>query len=333
MLAENKWRVDDFDVEVSSKLEVQDWVRESIIPKLIEREIPAERALLALHYAATWGLKSKEGGSTLRIRIQEILEESEFYSGERPTTLRKLAKLVARGEAEDTRIIMPTKSGRGRYRLFGIVEEGTEDKARRDHVWHYRAIQLFMREGEAAYIAPNRRIDGLMESLCAGYDELEKTGNQPVDVALRQAYIYLIGIHLVHPFIDGNHRAFDRFLEYGFKKAEIPLTLPQDQTGNIPYEAYCRVVAANFTRDFLVSNDLPIFIAQPPKEVEQDYQNKLVHAVDKAVKEKLDNPASRYFYSLFAGELLKYTGRDFSAEISSIQKQAIKEGNMVVVRV
>lgn len=319
-----------FGVEPNQKFTTQEWVRQSIIPKLIEREAPAERSLLALHYASTWNLQNNDRLPPSR-RYEEVVRELRSGQGEPDRQIVGPTWRIIDGGDPKVKISLPPERGRGRYRVLGDIEEDVNGKLRKQRIWQFRAIQQFTRDGEFAYIAPQKDIDLLMHKLSQEYDNIEAMSKNPVDTALNLAFLYTIGNKLIHPFTDGNHRAFDRFLEYGFAKANISFKLPQDQSGNIPKEERFRVWTGNFVTNFLRLNNLPLFSHKPPRTTYDAYQEKLTKSLDILIGRKLNNPFSVYLYAAIAGEMLKWTPNDHASEISAIQEKAKRDGGFAVL--
>lgn len=310
-----------FDVESSKKLATQEWVRRSIIPKLIARQAGAERSLLVLHYASTWNLQNNDK-LPLPDRYQKVIEELRVAEVKSDKEIGRRSKV---------KIDLPSERGRGRYRVLADIMEDTNGEIRKQRIWQFRAIQHFTREEEFVYIAPQKDIDLLMPKLSKEYDSMETMSRNPVDTALNLAFFYTIGNKLIHPFIDGNHRAFDRFLEYGFAKANIPFKIPQDQSGNIPKEERFRVWTGNFVTNFLRVNNLPLFSYMPSRTTYDVYQEGLTKSLSTLIEKRLKDPFFNYLYAAIAGELLKWTPKDHAREISAVQEKAKHDGGFAVL--
>jgi len=318
-----------FDVEPNQKFTTQEWVRQSIIPKLIERQAPSERSLSVLHYASTWNLQNNDRLPLSR-RYEEVVRESSLARGKSDRQINKMTQQIIDSTHSKVKISLPSERGRGRYRVLGDVEEDLNGKLRKQRIWEFRAVNMIIRQGTFSYITPQKDVDGLMSKLCQEYDSLEARSEEPADNAINLAYFYTIGNKLIHPFVDGNHRAFDRFLEYGFAKANIPFSIPQDQSGNIPKEERFRVLTANFVTNFLRINNLPLFYYKPPRAAFDAYQEKLTKLLNTLIGQKLNDPFSVYLYAAIAGELLKWTPNDHTREVSAIQEKAKIEGGFAV---
>jgi hypothetical protein len=304
-----------FEIDHESKLATQKWVRQSIFPKLIEKRLPAEISLLTLHNTSTW-----------RLSNQEALSPDQC----RQKTLDQIRILGIKNK--DIQITPSIKKDRGTYRLLSdIKQKGINGEEIKQHIWSFRAIDIITSQGSFAYIAPQQEIDSLMYDLCQIYDSLETKSNNPVDVALRLAFMYGIGENIIHPFLDGNHRAFDRFLEYGFEKAGIEFKLPQDNTANIPAEEIFRVSLANLTVNFLIKENLTLFKSIPPDHIHRDYQRRLTGGIKRLVQKQFTDPRYLWFYAKIAGELLKWTPDDHAKEILNMQEKAQRDGGFEIL--
>lgn len=306
-----------FDSNSLQKLATQEWVRQSIIPKLILRGLPTEISLLTLHNTSTWKLKNQEILSPDQ-RRQEILEQV------RALDIR----------SKEIQITPAIKKDRGAYRLLGDISlKGKNGEEIKQSIWRFRAIEIVTSQGPFMYIAPQQEVNNLMRNLCQTYDSLEAKGNNPVDVALRLAFMYGVGESIIHPFVDGNHRAFDRFLEYGFAKAGIKFKLPQDDTVNIPVEERFRVILANLGTNLLVKENLSLFRNMPPDYIYRDYQRKLTGGIRRLIEKELTDPFYLWFYAKIAEEMLKWTPDPRTQEISEIQEKAQRDGEFRVVHI
>ncbi len=304
-------RVTIFETDPVTKAQTQQWVRESITPRLVAANADTERALRVLHYASTWNLNSS--GTTEAEKMDELAQKLGVQS------------------SETVQITPSPRSERGRYRLIGSVRFKDGASERTQSASRFRAVQIFTRMGEMGYVTPNRDIDILMDQLCRNYSALEVTGNHPVKLAMRLAYFYTIGTLFIHPFADGNHRAFDRFLEYAFSKAGRKIKLPQDETGNIPYADRFRILTTNTLTNFLSRKDLSLFNVQPPDDFLTSYDVRLNQSLRELISSRLNDPFYRFFYAATAREILKWTGNDHAGEINDIQAKAQKEGNFQVI--
>lgn len=323
----------NFQVNPDAKAATQDWVRTSIIPELVKRDYGSERVLNILHYTATYGLEN-QAVPTQFVAYREAADEMGLLNGVSSRESSKRVHKLMDNRDPDVKVRLAGKKARGRYRKIADVQIPRLDSDKKVPLWRMRAIQVFTREGEMAYIAPQLKIDELMTSLGEEYDAMETRGaDGALDVAMRLAYFYTIGNRIIHPYEDANHRAFDRFLEYGFAKKGIPFELPQDETGNIPLDDLFRARTTNFAFNFLTKLRLPLF------ETQQDYQrfgrdryqNFLYMGIQELIESKFNNPSNTFFYALVAEQILKWTGQDHTEEIQKIQQKAIEDGNLTVV--
>jgi hypothetical protein len=318
----------------TKKMEVQDWVRKSIIPSIIEHNLDVERSLLVLHRCSTYSSQKNENGS-YEEKIKDILLNSSLSDEKCEKDIKQLAKKIISNKSPIT-LSIPPSHFRGRYRELGTINYNNK---KNEKVWQYRATGIITQtpigETLSSYIAPRQNIDFYMKNLCINYRALKSKNinNDPVETAMNLAYFYGIGNQIIHPFTDGNHRAFDRFLELEFARINIPIKLPQDQSCNIPISEAFRNRRANLLKNFLRLNNLGIFETKPNHLQESNYQRIL----DKAIKELINNsvyeyPFYTYSYSLIAEEILKWTGQDFTDRINKIKDTAQQKGGFVVHR-
>lgn len=143
-------------VENDKKQRTQEWVRSSIIPRLINRPVPPERALLALHYASTWDLSGKENWTAIQ-RCEVILRDGGFLQGKTGSESRKFIREVARGANPDIKVHLAPSKRRGKYRLLGQLEKKDGNQSTKVDFWRGRAIQIITREGDKAYICPSTK--------------------------------------------------------------------------------------------------------------------------------------------------------------------------------
>lgn len=312
----NFGRARNFDVESRKNSATQEWVRKSIIPRLISENLPAEKVLKILHRASTW-----------RVQNQDV-------ASPRKTKEAVLTSLGLTDRRSDVSIELPPPSGRGRYRLTARVRARNPNNTLQvSDIWQLRGLEVTASKGfRAVYIAPHKDVNELMQKLCESYDSLTQKTSDVVDIAMGLAYFYAIGNKLIHPFMDGNHRAFNRFLEYGLAKAGASFKMPQDKTGNIPVQEGVNVWLGNFTTNFLRVNGLPLFVYSPSEKDMAIYQKLLTNSLANLINQKLTDPFFLYFYASMAGILLKWTGGNWEERISSIQREAMQRGNFTVLQ-
>jgi hypothetical protein len=83
------------------------------------------------------------------------------------------------------------------------------------------------------YLTPIFGVDKLMKALAKTYDQDIRNTASDGQFAEAVSRFYLIGISIIHPFIDGNARAFELFLEAEFLKRGMNLELPRDSRGKL----------------------------------------------------------------------------------------------------
>ncbi len=100
---------------------------------------------------------------------------------------------------------------------------------------HLLAIQL----GQPDIIFPDSYYGlstGLPEvytALCDKYDAALPASTQPDGIFLREAFFQVLGTRLLHPFWDGNGRAFTGQLAVSLAKQKIPTDLPRLQQASV----------------------------------------------------------------------------------------------------
>ncbi len=316
--------------DVASKLARRDWVQGSIIPELNARDRKSEASLLALHYASTWGVKNREPLSPFD-RCWQAADRLGITQGMTPKESRRTATQLSRGEHPTLRIALPNSKERGRYRLLATVTDRRRTPVKVVQVWRERDIQVFTPEGECYYSAPQNDVGSLMFQLCRVNDRMRELGNDPAQVALRAAFFYSVGNKCIHPFVDANHRAFDRFLEAEFARAGIELNLPQDSSGNIPPDSRIKVLASNVVTNLLRLSGLPLFRYRQTRQQEMLYQNILSVRLQELISKNTQLPIFLYLWSLMAAELLKHTPTSgWESTINGYFRQA--EGAGVIVQ-
>lgn len=326
----NEVKVETFAQDPTQKLNTKQRIRQSIIPQLNKGRIPSEKSLKVLHLEATKGV---EGAPPISVeeRYLEIAEEILRRQNVPVTGAPLFAEALRREEVPYLRVKVPSGLGRGRYRLLGeaiALDNGREVAS--ISFWDFRSIKVTISNGEGMYVAPSLEVAFLMSNLSAKYDLLARKANNPVSLAIALAYYYSMGKQLIHPFEDGNTRAFDLFLEKEFLRIGVELNIPQDESVNIPMEERFRIYVANFCNNFLRVNNLRLFQSIPSRFQADTYQNQLVHALKRDIKVGLDDPFYKYMYLLTAGGLLKWTPNPHEDQIESLKEATIKEGNIVV---
>jgi len=319
------------------KREVQNWVRDSIIPSIIKHNLSTERSLLILHRCSTYYSRPPED-IPFEETVKDILLNSSLSDQKSQKEIGQLSKKIIDHKSPIT-LSIPPKHFRGRYRELGTINYNDKKKTK-EKVWQYRGTSI-LRQTPAgdilfAYIAPKQNINFYMKTLCENYDQLrtQNIDNDPVQTAMNLSYFYGIGNQIIHPFSDGNHRAFDRFLELEFARINVPFVLPQDQSCNIPDSEAFKSRRANLLINFLRLNNMSLFTERPDNRQESNHQRIL----DKSIKEIINNgvykyPFYTYSYSLIAEQMLKWTGQDYTDKINTIKDTAQEKGGFTVCHI
>ncbi len=230
-------RSTNFDTDNALKAKTQQAIREHFFESLIKRDYDPTKTLLILHRLATFntGLSEKDGhpqpdklllARSRHALLWDELRDKEIVVGETPNL----------GELKVT---YPSPSAKGRFRLLAQIESewGKED------VYHPVGINMYSRAlGEGDYAAPTLSLTELTNELGTRYRNLvDSLGEIDSEYKLVMFLMYLIFFHTVgckfiHPFMGGNHRTFDRFMELEFKRMGLKCSLPQDETSNIPVD-------------------------------------------------------------------------------------------------
>jgi hypothetical protein len=149
------------------------------------------------------------------------------------------------------------------------------------------------------------------------------------------AFIHTIGKLIMHPFTDGNHRAFDRFLELEFAKIKTKLDIPQDETSNVPRDSIFRSRQASLILNLLNNNDLSKYLNLNIRHNKKEftiYQEKLSKAVSELIEKGVNSdPHYRFLYAYIAGDILSWTNFNQFDQIGKIIITAQKEGNFDVI--
>lgn len=213
-------------------------IRGSLTPALVAKNKPAEEVLKILHRAGTWYARPADAESEYR-----NLVFTAFYAGIDPISRRKedLEHQIADKLRRKTDRYKPAGPAiKGHYRVLGIFPPN-EPLA-----WYIQTakqpftgaipvkIKDYHHPESPIYHPPVINIDRLMAILGDNVDKQLTTAQSAEEIAEAVAGFYFWGLAIVHPFIGGNHRGFDRFIEYAFAKKGIRITLPSDNTLNIP---------------------------------------------------------------------------------------------------
>lgn len=211
-------------------------IRNNLIPALVERGEPAEKALKVLHRAGTRYARPAD----VEIEYRNLVHTA-VYAGINPLPRYR----------EDLEQLLADKLGRqkcpggspvikGHYRVLGVFTPNEQ------LAWYIPAakqpftgaIPVTTRDyhypESPIYYPPVINIDKYMTILGDKADKQLHSAQNAEEIAEAVASFYFWGLSIIHPFIGGNHRGFDRFIEYAFAMKEIKISLPLDHTLNIP---------------------------------------------------------------------------------------------------
>lgn len=227
-------------VELNKKAVVVDNIRQHTIPSLIGRNYGAERVLKVLHRAGTWYASPGNLESDL---LND--QYTAYYAGcsvnapryeieEKLTSLRKSCNYRSFGY-----------NMKGNYRILGCFPPNPSVGliAPEANTSFTGAIPVLTKDYQKPespfYYPPIFNIEQLMGRVAGKFDRQFEEICGREEVAQAVADFYFWGLAMIHPFIGGNHRAFDRFIEYAFAKKGFPVQVPQNETLNIPnYEPF-----------------------------------------------------------------------------------------------
>jgi len=329
-----------FDLPNDTKLAVQNWVREIIIPQIIERgegAYTSEQELLILHRCATKGVILPSPESELT-RTEDLLLDSSLANQYPEKDLKQLAKKILNpNKSTPVTVSLARHDHRGMYRLEGTITHGNNKKPKIETIWQDRGFKIDNGNISWIYPAPLYNVDVLMKQLCQKYDQQKNliNENKLIDTAMNLAFIHTIGKLIMHPFTDGNHRAFDRFLELEFAKIKTKLDIPQDETSNVPRDSIFRSRQASLILNLLNNNDLSKYLNLNIRHNKKEftiYQEKLSKAVSELIEKGVNSdPHYRFLYAYIAGDILSWTNFNQFDQIGKIIITAQKEGNFDVI--
>lgn len=279
-------------VSLENKATVIKGIRDKLIPALIERDYPAEKVLAVLHRAGT--IYSKPETLT-----HEFLRESyiAFYAGINPVPPHKeeLDALIAILKYDTNRFTTYCYCLKGGYRILGCFAPNPEIGQFASDANEYFTGALPLRNRDyhydetPFYHPPVFNLHRLMGRICNDFDYRFGYAKTDQDIAEEVARFYYWGLIMCHPFTGGNHRAFDRFVEYAFATKGIKVRVPLNETLNIPNKSPFNVALYKERRRFLEEAGLAgqEFDMKGWKDMESwlRYQDKLNQALRNHIEE------------------------------------------------
>lgn len=225
-------------VSLEDKGAVIQYTRNNLIPSLVGEDLDAERILLILHRIGTWRAKP------LRTEAEGLADSYiALYAGINPVPKNRLE---LESELAKLQVIDPERFSpyavnylKGNYRILGCFSPNQQMAQIAPETSEYftgaipvSTLDYHQPEGYI-YFPPIFNIHKLMAFICNTFDGRFTISRKPEDVAKTIVDFYFWGLMMVHPFLGGNHRAYDRFVEYGFSKKGLRKNVPLDNTLNI----------------------------------------------------------------------------------------------------
>lgn len=205
--------------------------RTIIIPDLVRENYPAERCLRIFHelgaiYSPPLPLES----------AKTIEGYIALFSGIQPSPFLDVEDL------SPERFSRYDDYTRGGYRIIGVFPPNHElaRYAEEANTYFLAATPVstkdYHSQNNPHYYPPVFNIHRLMFMIGVSFDTRFELATSMEEVAQSIADFYFWGLAIIHPYLGGNHRAFDRFLEYAFYKKGFDVKPPIDKTLNIPPE-------------------------------------------------------------------------------------------------
>ncbi|KKR81368.1 MAG: hypothetical protein UU73_C0003G0070 [Candidatus Daviesbacteria bacterium GW2011_GWA1_41_61] len=225
-------------VPYDKKLKVTEHIRNHLIPGFAHRGDHPERVLQILHRAGTWYAIPTDVEHEYR-----SLRHIAFYAGLEPIPSHKdllAAKITQELDGRVDRYVPFYYYPKGNYRVLGLFapNENIGWYIPEAKSYFTGALPVSTRDyhhpESPIYIPPVINIDLFMSRISTYFEgEIVQACNLE-EIASAIAKFYFWGLAIIHPFLGGNHRGFDRFLEWGFVQKGIPMRVPQNGTLNIP---------------------------------------------------------------------------------------------------
>lgn len=225
-------------VSLIDKEQVINYIRSTFIPKQAERDDLSEKVLKVLHRVAVWGSKPDnvytvpltEGFIALYANLSPIPRDAiELHSA--------VSQLISESEHRFS------KYGNfvwGNYRILGCFAANPRFTACAPETETYftGAIPISTRDYQhpttPLYYPPVFNIHKIMAKITDQFDDRFMVATYPDEIAKNVADFYFWGLVMTHPFWGGNHRGYDRFIEYAFFKKGLKIETPANETLNIP---------------------------------------------------------------------------------------------------
>lgn len=224
-------------VSLADKQTAIDYTRAALIPHLVESDFDSERVLRILHRVGTW--RASLGTAESNMRIDGYIA---FFGGADgvPTTLLDLETKLAELSTDSSRYSPYGYFIRGNYRILGcFAPNPLMAPYAPETAEHFVAAipvntQDYHNRVSPVYYPPVFNIHKLLNTVTTTFDNRIELVQTPEQLAKLVADFYFWGLVMLHPFLGGNHRAYDRFMEYAFAKKGLHLEAPLNETLNIP---------------------------------------------------------------------------------------------------
>lgn len=220
---------------ISQKAKVLGLTRERVFSYMSGRNLATEESLQLLH-------KSTTVFSDKLPLEQQFLHEwfIEFFKTGDASRISPDGIRLALEEKELEKYTPDQDIARGNYRILGCFNPNPTLAVFNSEAENYFTAAVpvstrdYLNHQFPLYYPPIFNIHKMMSAVSNTFDNRIAQATANSEVAEHATNFYFWGLVMVHPFLGGNHRAFDRFLEYTFFQKGMELKLPLNETLNIP---------------------------------------------------------------------------------------------------
>lgn len=272
---------------------------------LLERAYPSDREVKILHRLTTSGVKLPPFSDFMRaMAAVSILcdDMTDEIHDEIATAVMEIGdgkEVIARaerGELYGETKVRVEQLRRGHLRQYG-------KKQTQDGTWHTvyapHNKPFFTEEGEIAYLGLTSELGSVFAELCAAYDSLrEEVKDRPIGIKLEvMAFFQLWGASVIHPFYDGNGRAFSSKLVLDLNRAGIK-TDKMPELGEINPDLADNALAVageHFLQMVLQLNNIPMFTTEELPHVmnRPEYLRQYMTYLREAIRSGIANGVSQ----------------------------------------